>query len=91
MTSEQLATSAKAKPGLLIVYHSSISWWPRTPPSGNQLLLISTGEFDSTPDALEKELSSRYAGHFVIGRDLVWSENWISRSQNRSSGPRSIE
>jgi hypothetical protein len=21
----------------------------------------------------------------------VWSENWISRSQNRSSGPRSVE
>jgi hypothetical protein len=62
--------AAKAKPGLLIVYHSSISWWPRTPPSGNQFLLISTGEFDSTPDVLQRELGSRYSGHFVIGRDL---------------------
>jgi ribonuclease BN (tRNA processing enzyme) len=37
-TSEQLAAPAtKAKPGLLIVYHGSISWWPSTAPSGDQL------------------------------------------------------
>jgi ribonuclease BN (tRNA processing enzyme) len=37
-TSEQLAVLAteEAKPGLLVVYHSSISWWPSSsslPPS----------------------------------------------------------
>ena len=72
-TSEQLAAlAAKAKPGLLIVYHSSISWRgvPRTSPSSNPLLLISTGEFDPTPDVLQREIASRYSGHFVIGRDL---------------------
>jgi hypothetical protein len=70
-TSEQLAgLAAKAKPGLLIVYHSSISWRPRTSTSDNEFLLISTGEFDSTPDVLQREIGSRYSGHFVIGRDL---------------------
>ena len=71
-TTEQLAAlAAKAKPGLLVIYHSSISWRGLRPsPSGNQLLLISTGEADSTPDVLQRELGSRYSSHFVIGRDL---------------------
>ena len=70
-TSEQLAALAsKAKPGLLIVYHSWISWWPTTAPSKNQHAGPSTGELHSTPDVLQKEISSRYSGNFVIGRDL---------------------
>ena len=71
-TSEQLAAlAARAKPGLLVIYHSSISWRGLHPaPSGNQLLLISTGQADSTPDVLQQEMGSRYSGHFVIGRDL---------------------
>src|SRR5262249_11523100 len=70
-TSEQLAAlAASAKPGLLIVYHSAISGWPDTPPSVDRLSVLGTGELHSTPDALQKEIGSRYAGHFVIGRDL---------------------
>jgi ribonuclease BN (tRNA processing enzyme) len=70
-TSEQLAALAtKAKPGLLIVYHGWISWWPSIAPSGNQLLGLSTGELHSSPDVLQKEIGSRYSGNFVIGRDL---------------------
>jgi ribonuclease BN (tRNA processing enzyme) len=70
-TSEQLATlAAKAKPGLLIVYHAWISWWPSIGPSANQLLGPASGELHSSPDVLQKELGSRYSGNFVIGRDL---------------------
>ncbi len=69
-TSEQLAALAtKAKPGLLIVYHSSIAWRPGVvAPSGNEL--TSAGAFSSSPDVLQKEIGSRYSGQFVIGRDL---------------------
>jgi ribonuclease BN (tRNA processing enzyme) len=70
-TSEQLAAlAAKAKPGLLIVYHAWISWWPGSAPSGNQPVGPGTGEIHSTPDVLQKEIGSRYSGNFVIGRDL---------------------
>ena len=68
-TSEQLAALAtKARPGLLIVYHSSIAWRPGIAPSGTEL--ISAGAFLSSPDVLQKEIASRYSGKFVIGRDL---------------------
>jgi len=70
-TSEQLAALAtKAKPGLLIVYHAWISWRPSIAPSGSQPVVLTTGEFHSTPDVLQKEIGSRYSGNFVIGRDL---------------------
>ena len=70
-TSQQLAALAtKAKPGLLIVYHAWISWWPSTAPSGNRPLGPATGELHSSPDVLQKEIGSRYSGNFVIGRDL---------------------
>jgi len=69
-TSEQLAALAgKAKPGLLIVYHAWISWWPEVAPSDRPVVL-STGELHSTPDVLQKEIGSRYSGNFIIGRDL---------------------
>jgi ribonuclease BN (tRNA processing enzyme) len=69
-TSEQLAALAsKAKPGLLIVYHAWISWWPEVAPS-DRLVALSTGELHSTPDVLQKEIGSRYSGNFVIARDL---------------------
>ena len=70
-TSDQLATlAAKAKPGLLIAYHAWISWGPSVLPSGEQPVVLTTGGFHSSPDALHKEIASRYSGHFVIGRDL---------------------
>jgi ribonuclease BN (tRNA processing enzyme) len=70
-TSEQLAALAtKAKPGLLIVYHSSISWRPDIAPSGNQPFVISAGARHSSPETLKKEIGSRYSGKFVVGRDL---------------------
>jgi ribonuclease BN (tRNA processing enzyme) len=70
-TSEQLAALAtKAKPGLLIVYHSWISWWPSNASTGAGLSGPASGELHSTPDVLQKEIGSRYSGNFVIGRDL---------------------
>ena len=70
-TSEQLAALAtKAKPGLLIVYHAWISWWPTIAPSGNQPVVLTTGELHSSPDVLQREIGSRYSGNFVVGRDL---------------------
>jgi len=69
-TSVQLAALAdKAKPGLLIVYHAWISWWPEVAPSDRPVALA-TGELHSTQDVLQKEIGSRYSGNFVIGRDL---------------------
>ena len=70
-TSDRLAAlAAKAKPGLLIAYHAWIAWGPSVVPSGEQPVVLTTGGFHSSPDALYKEIASRYSGHFVIGRDL---------------------
>ena len=70
-TSEQLAALAdKAKPRLLIVYHAWISSWPSVAPSGWQPVVLTTGEFHSSADVLQKEIQSRYSGRFVIGQDL---------------------
>jgi len=70
-TSEQLAALAtKAKPGLLIVYHAWISWWPSIEAAGDQPVVLTTGALHSTPDVLQREIGLRYSGHFVIGRDL---------------------
>src|SRR5229473_2585557 len=52
----ELAT--KAKPGLLILYHASISWRPAADP------------VRSTPAELLNEMTSRYSGRVVVGRDL---------------------
>src|SRR5260370_974391 len=52
----ELAT--KAKPGLLILYHASISWRP------------AVDRVRSTPAELLHEMTSRYSGHVVVGRDL---------------------
>ena len=70
-TSGQLAALAtRAKPGLLIVYHAWISWWPISAPSGSQPAGPANGEIHSSPDVLQNEIGSRYSGNFVIGRDL---------------------
>jgi ribonuclease Z len=58
-STEQLAQLAtKAKPRLLVLYHHSIAIRPG--------VAVNT----STPDQLFREMSSRYSGQFVVGRDL---------------------
>jgi ribonuclease BN (tRNA processing enzyme) len=70
-TTEQLAALAtQAKPGLLIVYHAWISWWPPPASPGDERDGLATGQPHSSADILQQEIASRYSGHFVIGRDL---------------------
>jgi ribonuclease BN (tRNA processing enzyme) len=70
-TSQQLAALAvRAKPRLLVVYHAWISSWPSVPPSGSRSVVLTTGEFHSSTEVLQKEIAARYSGRFVIGRDL---------------------
>lgn len=58
-TTAQLAELAtKAKPGLLIIYHASITFRPAMNPSA------------SSPEELLKEVQSKYSGKVVVGRDL---------------------
>ena len=58
-TTTQLAELAsQAKPRLLILYHASISWRTTVDP------------VRSTPSTLLYEMTSRYSGHVVVGRDL---------------------
>jgi ribonuclease BN (tRNA processing enzyme) len=58
-STEQLAElAAKAKPRLLILYHHSIALRPGIALSA------------STPGDLLREMSARYSGQFVVGRDL---------------------
>jgi ribonuclease BN (tRNA processing enzyme) len=58
-TTVQLAELAKqAKPGLLILYHASISWRP----------VVDSQR--SRPEVLLNEMMSRYSGRVVVGRDL---------------------
>jgi len=58
-STEQLAElAAKAKPRLLVLYHHSIAIRPGVTATA------------SLPDALFREMSARYSGQFVIGRDL---------------------
>ena len=69
-TTEQLAELAKkAKPKLLIIYHT-ISFPPGIAPPR---LLPANGSPDAlyaSPEMLQKEIGSRYSGKFVIGKDL---------------------
>lgn len=58
-TTAQLAELARqAKPRLLILHHASLSLRP------------AVDSVRSTPAALLSEMTSRYAGHVVVGRDL---------------------
>jgi ribonuclease BN (tRNA processing enzyme) len=58
-TTTQLAeVAAKAKPKLLVLYHASISWRP------------AVNVVASRPEVLLQEMTSRYPGHVVVGRDL---------------------
>lgn len=57
-TTQLAELAAKAKPRLLILYHASISWRPVV------------DNVRSTPSELLNEMTSRYSGHVVVGRDL---------------------
>ena len=58
-STEQLAElAAKARPKLLVLYHHSIAFRPGITPTS------------SMPDQLQREISAKYPGQFVIGRDL---------------------
>jgi ribonuclease BN (tRNA processing enzyme) len=57
-TEQHAALATKAKPRLLVLYHHSISLRPGVAATA------------STPDALFREMSERYSGQFVVGRDL---------------------
>jgi ribonuclease BN (tRNA processing enzyme) len=50
--------AARARPKLLVLYHHSIALRPGVAASA------------STPGELLREMSARYSGQFVIGRDL---------------------
>jgi len=69
-TTEQLATLAtKAKPKLLVVYHT-VSWRPGIAPPQFLSSMVAGAAFKPVEKMLEEEISARYSGHFVIGRDL---------------------
>jgi ribonuclease BN (tRNA processing enzyme) len=69
-TTEQLAALAtEAKPKLLVVYHT-IAFRPGIAPPQFLSSLTGAGAFRSTAEVLQEEISSRYSGQFVIGRDL---------------------
>lgn len=69
-TTEQLAALAtKAKPKLLVVYHT-IGFRPGITPPKSLSSLIGTGPSRTTPEVLQEEIGSRYSGQFVIGQDL---------------------
>jgi ribonuclease BN (tRNA processing enzyme) len=69
-TTEQLAELAsKAKPKLLVIYHT-ISFPPGIAPP--RLLPPNAGAdaLYASPEMLQREIGSRYSGKFVIGKDL---------------------
>jgi ribonuclease BN (tRNA processing enzyme) len=69
-TTEQLAALAtKAKPKLLVVY-LTVSFRPGIAPPKFLSSLIGPGALHTAPEVLQEEISSRYSGQFVIGRDL---------------------
>src|ERR1700737_3903604 len=76
-TTEQLAELAsKAKPKLLVIYHT-ISFPPGIAPP--RLLPPNAGAdaLYASPEMLQKEIGSRYSGKFVIGKDL--DVYWLSQ------------
>jgi ribonuclease BN (tRNA processing enzyme) len=69
-TTEQLAALAtEAKPKLLVVYHT-VAFRPGIAPPKFLSSLTGADSFRSTAEVLQEEISSRYSGQFVIGRDL---------------------
>ena len=69
-TTEQLAELAsKAKPKLLVIYHT-ISFPPGIAPPRLLPPKAAADALYASPDMLQKEIGSRYSGKFVIGNDL---------------------
>jgi ribonuclease BN (tRNA processing enzyme) len=69
-TTEQLAVLAtKAKPKLLVVYHT-VSFRAGIAPPKFLASLIAAGALRASEEVLQEEIGSRYSGRFVIGRDL---------------------
>jgi ribonuclease BN (tRNA processing enzyme) len=69
-TTAQLAELAtKAKPKLLVIYHT-VSFPPGIAPP--RLLRPGSGgdSLYASPEMMQKEIGSRYSGQFVIGKDL---------------------
>ena len=64
-----LVLATKAKPKLLVVYHT-VSFPPGITPPKFLSSSIGAGMFRSAPEVLQDEIGSRYSGQFVIGRDL---------------------
>jgi ribonuclease BN (tRNA processing enzyme) len=69
-TTEQLAALAtKARPKLLVIYHV-VGFPPGISPPRFLSSSIGPGGLRPSQEVLEQEISSRYSGPFVIGRDL---------------------
>jgi ribonuclease BN (tRNA processing enzyme) len=69
-TTDQLAELAnKTKPKLLVIYHT-ISFPPGIAPSRLLPPNASADALYASPEMLQREISSRYSGKFVVGRDL---------------------
>ena len=69
-TTEQLAELAnKAKPKLLVIYHT-VSFPPGIAPPRLLAPDADVSALYASPEMLQKEIGSRYRGKFVIGKDL---------------------
>jgi ribonuclease BN (tRNA processing enzyme) len=69
-TTEQLAELAKkARPKLLIIYHT-ISFPPGIAPPRLLPARAGADALYASPEMVQKEVGSRYSGKFVVGKDL---------------------
>jgi ribonuclease BN (tRNA processing enzyme) len=69
-TTEQLAELAgKAKPKLLVIYHT-VSFPPGIAPPRLLPPRAGTDGLYASPEMLQREIGSRYSGRFVVGKDL---------------------
>jgi ribonuclease BN (tRNA processing enzyme) len=68
-TAQLAALAAEAKPKLLVIYHT-IAHRPGIDPPKYLSSFAAAGPPRSTEEILEEEISSRYSGQFVVGRDL---------------------
>src|SRR5262249_47503036 len=69
MMEQFAALATEAKPKLLLIYHT-IGFRPGIALPKFLSSLTAAGAFRSTPEVFQEEISLRYSGRFVIGRDL---------------------